>query len=252
VLFERGGHRNLLLHDFGHGLAVQANQYLIVHGGEGMLLDPGGPKVYPNVFAETMIELHDSRLRYIFLSHQDPDICTSLNAWMMDTKADALVSKLWVRFLPHFGIDALLEDRLKAIPDAGMRLELGGAELIILPAHFLHSCGNFHVYDPMSKVLFSGDLGASIGSEETYVRDFDAHAPRMLGFHRRYMASKRALTAWADMVAGLEIRAIAPQHGPIFEGEMVPRFLRWVREIECGVDVMAPLFRIPEAGPHSI
>jgi hemerythrin-like domain-containing protein/glyoxylase-like metal-dependent hydrolase (beta-lactamase superfamily II) len=249
VLFRRDDHRNLLLHDFGHGMAVQANQFLIVHGDEGMLLDPGGPKVYPNVFAETMIELHEGWLRYIFLSHQDPDICTSLNAWLMDTQADALVSRLWSRFLPHFGIDSLLEERMKPIPDGGTRIELGGAELVILPAHFLHSCGNFHVYDPISKVLFSGDLGASIGSEETYVRDFDAHAERMLSFHRRYMASNRALRAWADMVSDLEIDAIAPQHGPIMKGpDMVARFLEWVRRIECGIDVMTPVFRVPPTG----
>jgi flavorubredoxin len=196
-----------------------------------------------------MIELHEGRLRYIFLSHQDPDICTSLNAWLMDTKADALVSRLWIRFLPHFGIDSLLEERLKPIPDGGTRIELGGAELVLLPAHFLHSCGNFHVYDPTSKVLFSGDLGASIGSEETYVHDFDAHAERMLPFHRRYMATNRALRAWADMVSDLEIDAIAPQHGPILKGpDMVARFLEWVRRIECGIDVMEPIFRVPPAG----
>ena len=47
VLFDDGTHRNIMLEDFGlGGLAVQANQHLIVHGTEAMILDPGGHKVY--------------------------------------------------------------------------------------------------------------------------------------------------------------------------------------------------------------
>ena len=50
---------------------------------------------------------------------------------------------------------------LHAIPDEGRIIELGGAKLYYLPAHFLHSEGNFQLYDPTSKILYSGDLGAS-------------------------------------------------------------------------------------------
>lgn len=243
VLYDDGLHKVIRLHDFGHGLAVQANQFLIVHDGQGVLLDPGGPKVYPNLFAETMMEVGDSGLRYLFLSHQDPDICTSLNAWLMDTGADVLVSQLWTRFLPHFGIDRLLEDRLKPIPDEGMDIDLGGARLSILPAHFLHSCGNFQLYDPVSRILFTGDLGASIGVEAPYVEDFDAHVGRMEGFHRRYMACNQALVLWANMVDRLPVQTIAPQHGPILRGEtIVRRFLEWCRTLECGVDLLAAAY----------
>ena len=53
VLFDDGNHRNLLMEDFGlGGLAVQANQHLIVNGEAGLLLDPGGHKVYSKVLAE--------------------------------------------------------------------------------------------------------------------------------------------------------------------------------------------------------
>jgi glyoxylase-like metal-dependent hydrolase (beta-lactamase superfamily II) len=239
VIYDDGEHQNLLLHDFGRGLSVQANQYLIVHKEKGMILDPGGPKVYPQVFAEAMVHLRDGALRYIFLSHQDPDIGTSLNAWLMDTDAAAYTSRLWVRFIPHFGIDKLIEERLNAIPDDGMVLELAGAPLMILPAHFLHSPGNFHVYDPRSKVLFSGDLGASLSDEGTVVDDFDAHIPAMLRFHQRYMAGQKAARLWAKMVRKLDIETIAPQHGAMFRGRpMVSRFIDWVESTPCGLDLL--------------
>ena len=248
VLYARGTHRNVWLDGQGRGLALQANQFLIVHRGEGMVLDPGGPKVYPQVYAEAMKHLSPNGLRYVFLSHQDPDIGTSINAWLMDTQADALISRLWVRFLPHFGIDRLLEHRLHGIPDEGMRIDLAGAELIILPAHFLHSPGNFQVYDPSSRTLFSGDLGASMGTEEEFVSDFAAHVPSMLPFHQRYMTSRVAMRAWADMVRELDIEVIAPQHGALMRGrDMVQQFIDWCAHTSCGVDLIRA-YRVPPRG----
>ncbi len=252
ALFESpGGHRNLLLPDHAAGdAAVQANQHLIVHGGEGMILDPGGHKVYAKALAESLAQLGSGSLKYIFLSHQDPDIVAALNGWLLSTDAVAWAPALWLRFIPHFGIDKYVIDRLKPIPDEGMYLSLGGAELMILPAHFLHSVGNMHVYDPTSKILYSGDLGASVGSPDGCgaVTDFDAHVPSMRGFHERYMVSSKALRGWTAMVRGLDVQCIAPQHGAYFQGpERVGRFLDWLDTLEVGLDRMADCYRVP---PH--
>jgi len=249
ILYDDGIHKNVLLEDFdARGLAVQANQHVIVHGDSGMVLDPGGHKVYSKVLAETFSILSGAKLRYIFLSHQDPDIVAAINGWLMTTDADAYISKLWTRFVPHFGFDHLVADRLKPIPDEGMIFDLGGARLFALPAHFLHSEGNFQLYDPIAKILYSGDLGASIGADYTMVQDFGSHLRYMEGFHRRYMNSNRVMKAWADMVRPLDIDIIAPQHGAIFSGkEMVRQFIDWCANLECGVDLITPLFKVPVA-----
>ncbi len=246
VIFEEGSHRNVLLEDFSEGLAVQANQHVIVHGDQAMILDPGGHKVYNKVMAELNAVLGNAKLRYLFLSHQDPDIVAACNGWLMTTDAEAFVSELWQRFVPHFGLDRLVEDRLKTIPDEGMMLELAGVPLSLIPAHFLHSAGNFQVYDPISKVLYSGDLGASIGQGYVEVSDFDAHLQHMEPFHRRYMASQAAMAAWAHMVRDLDIEVIAPQHGALFRGkEQVGRFVDWAEGFPCGIDVMTGSFKLP-------
>ena len=243
-LYDSGNHKNVLLEDFSGGLAVQANQHLIVHGGNAMLLDPGGHKVYNRVLAETLSQLGPhAKLRYLFLSHQDPDIVAAVNGWLMTTDAEAYASKLWIRFIPHFGLDRLVEERLKPIPDHGMELDLGGCPLRIVPAHFLHSPGNFQVYDPVAKILYSGDLGASIGTEARVVEDFDTHLPYMAGFHHRYMAGNRAMRKWASVVRGLDIEIIAPQHGALFRGKpMVERFIDWCDNLQCGIDVIYDLY----------
>ncbi len=243
-LFDTGNHKNVLLEDFSGGLAVQANQHLIIHGANAMLLDPGGHKVYNRVLSETLSLLGPhAKLRYLFLSHQDPDIVAAVNGWLMTTDAEAYASKLWIRFIPHFGLDRLVEERLRPIPDQGMDLDLGGCLLKILPAHFLHSPGNFQVYDPVAKILYSGDLGASLGTEGRIVEDFDAHVPYMEGFHRRYMASNRAMRAWGAMVRRLDIETIAPQHGAMFQGRaMCERFIAWCEALPCGVDLIDDLY----------
>jgi flavorubredoxin len=247
VLFESASHKNILLEDFNTGSqAVQANQHVILDGKEGMILDPGGHKIYSKVLGATLSELGRAQLKWIFLSHQDPDIVAATNGWLMTTDADAWVSSLWTRFVPHFGLDHLMEKRLRAIPDPGMMLELGATKLAIVPAHFLHSPGNFQIYDSVSKILYSGDLGASIGMDYIEVNDFDAHIKHMDGFHRRYMPSGRTMRAWAKMVRPLDINMIAPQHGALFRGkEMCNKFIDWCEGLSCGVDVMDDVYRIP-------
>jgi flavorubredoxin len=247
VLFHNDLHRNVLFEDFDQGgLAIQSNQHLIVHGASAMILDPGGHKIYSRVLAETFQSLGRAKLTHIFLSHQDPDIVAALNGWLMTTDADAYVSRLWTRFVPHFGLDQLLAHRLHPIEDEGAIFDLDGARLYALPAHFLHSEGNFQLYDPTAKILYSGDLGASIGAPYMIAPDFDEHVRYMEGFHRRYMGSRTVMRAWAEMVRPLDIETIAPQHGALLQGkEMVARFIDWCAGLDCGIDLIPPLFKVP-------
>ncbi len=248
VLFESGNHRNIQLEDLSAGEAsVQSNHHLIVHDGQGMILDPGGHKVYTRALSETMVQVgRGGKLKYILLSHQDPDVVAAINGWLMTTDAVAWAPSLWLRFIPHFGLDRLVTERLKGIPDEGQLLDLNGCKLVLLPAHFLHSPGNFQVYDPLSKILYSGDLGASVGAPYAQVADFQAHLAHMEGFHRRYMTSNKAMKAWAAAVRTLDIETIAPQHGAIFRGkEMVKAFIDWCDGLACGVDLMPPAYKVP-------
>ncbi len=210
-----------------------------------MLLDPGGHQIYRKVMAETFASLGSAKLTHLFLSHQDPDIIAAINGWLMNTDAEAYISSLWVRFVPHFGLDRLVADRLLSIADEGAVFDLDGAKLYALPAHFLHSEGNFQIYDPIS---YSSDLGASIGAPYMIVPNFDDHVRYLEGFHRRYMASRRVMQAWADMVRPLDIETIAPQHGAMMRGrDMVGRFIDWCADLECGEDLITRSSRFRQA-----
>ncbi|CAM2011044.1 MBL fold metallo-hydrolase [Acanthopleuribacter pedis] len=243
VLFEQDGHRNIWLEDFGHGLAVQANQHMIIDDGLALLLDPGGHKAFKPTLAQVTGLIRAADLKYLFLSHQDPDIVAAINGWLLASDAEAYCSKLWVRFVPHFGLDKYLQHRLHAVPDEGMVLELGRNKLHLLPAHFLHSAGNFHLYDPVSRILYTGDLGASMGIDYAFVDDFESHRAYMEPFHQRYMACNKAMRTWARMARRLDIDTIAPQHGAAFRGpEMVNQFMDWAENLACGIDLLDVLY----------
>ena len=58
------------------------------------------------------------------------------------------------------------DGRIVSIPDEGGIVPFGDSVIEAIPANFLHSVGNFHFYDPISKILFSGDVGASMTDKD--------------------------------------------------------------------------------------
>ena len=78
------------------------------------------------------------------------------------------------------------------------------------------------------------------------VADFEAHLKYMEGFHRRYMAGKKAARAWVSMVRTLDVETIAPQHGALFRGKALSgRFLDWLYDLDCGIDLMPEAYLVP-------
>ena len=247
ILYDQGGHKFLFLgwEEQEEETAVQTNQYVITSGDEVMLLDPGGAHVFPRVLANVAEIVDLRKIRHIFYSHQDPDVSSGITLWLsMAERATVHISGLWVRFLPHFGIYDT--KRIAAIPDKGETLPFGkGAAMKLIPSHFLHSTGCFSLFDPVSRVLFSGDIGAAIfpkGGRYPEVGNFENHVRLMEGFHRRYMASNAACRKWVSLVRALGADVIAPQHGAIMKGENVSKFLDWFERLECGVDVLGDIY----------
>jgi flavorubredoxin len=243
-LFRHKGHVCLMFSDLCDegGGAVQSNQFLIVNDDTGAIIDPGGNLAYSELYLSMTRHFSPNRLSAILASHADPDIIASLDRWMTATPdAKLYVSTLWERFVPHFCKPGKTTGRVVGIPDSGMRIPIGGSELIALPAHFMHAEGNFQFYDPTSRILFSGDLGVSMTSGKVAQQVLTSLSPMpngMEAFHRRYMVSNKILRFWARMVRQLPIDMIVPQHGAPLQGAAVKQFIEWVEGLSCGVDLM--------------
>lgn len=241
TLFEGADHSFIWLGAGDPALerGIASNQYLIVDGGEAMLLDPGGYHVFERVFDNTLERIHPDHITRLFLSHQDPDITASLVSWLeVKPGVEVVLSRLWERFIMHLALPAA--PNLHGLPDEGEMVTLpSGASLTFVPAHFLHSPGNFHVYDSASRTLFTGDLGASLVPQDDpdlIVRDFAAHVPLMEGFHRRYLPCNRAVELYLKRVRDLPVDRLCPQHGKVMEGADVARFFDWIAGLDVGFD----------------
>jgi flavorubredoxin len=257
TLYDRDGHRCLMFTDIGHpegadghlDEAVQSNQFLIVDGDTGAIIDPGGNLAYGELYLAMTRHFPPHKLSALLASHADPDIIASLDRWTTSTQAKIYVSALWERFLPHFCKPGKTVGRIVPIPDPGMRIRIGRSDLIALPAHFMHAEGNFQFYDPVSRILFSGDLAVSLVGGKAAgqpVTRLSTLLPSMEKFHRRYMVSNKILRLWADMVSTLPIDMIVPQHGAPLMDQAVPEFIEWIRNVKCGVDLMgAENYRVP-------
>ena len=63
---------------------------------------------------------------------------------------------------------------------------------------------------------------------------FDAHIKHAEYFHRRWMPSNQAKRKWCERVSRLDIDFLCPQHGAIYTGKNVQRFIEWFDAFEVG------------------
>lgn len=212
---------------------IDTNQYMIVSGDEAIVLDPGGVELFAPMLSSILKYVELEQIKYLFASHQDPDIISSLGFWDKTLVKGKLYSPwLWEGFIRHFGMDNI---EFMPIPDSGSVIQVGSVSLTFVPAHYLHSSGNFNVYDPQAKILMSGDIGAALEKQEDvplFVEDFDKHKAAMKMFHQRWMPSNQAKNDWCKRIRGLDIDMMLPQHGRIFKGENVDNFINWFEALE--------------------
>ena len=236
VIFESDTHRWLY---FGRDpekidKIIDTNQYMVVSKNKAILMDPGGIELFAPMLAAVLKQIPIEQLTYLFASHQDPDIISSLGLWDQTLPNAKLYSPwLWEGFIRHFGMDHIIYE---PIADEGGSVQLDSCELQFIPAHYMHSSGNVNVYDAQSKILMSGDIGAALegANASIFVDDFGSHCEKMEFFHRRWMPSNAAKADWIARIRDLEVNMLCPQHGRIFRGEQVGQFLDWFEQLKVG------------------
>ncbi|MFA5982891.1 MAG: MBL fold metallo-hydrolase [Methylococcaceae bacterium] len=219
------------------GNIIDSNQYMVRTANRCLIMDPGGIELFAPMLAAVMHHAPVDQITDLFASHQDPDIISSLGLWDQAVpNAKLHAAALWEGFIRHFGCNSI---EYVGIPDSGGTIKLDNAELQIIPAHYLHSSVNFHIYDPQAKILMSGDVGAALEGPGVpmFVDKFDSHVEKMRFFHQRWMPSNQAKRVWIDRVRMLDIDILAPQHGRMFKGDDVKRFLDWFESLQVGIAV---------------
>jgi len=236
-LFENNSHTWLMFgrDDEKPNEIIDTNQYIVITKNNALLMDPGGIELFSAMLSAVIKQVPANKITHLFASHQDPDIISSLGLWDQALPSATLHSPwIWEGFIRHFGMENIT---YAPIADEGDALKLDGVNLEYIPAHYLHSSGNFNVYDAEAKILMSGDIGAALESVEAplFVDDFDEHIGKMKMFHQRWMPSNSAKNDWVKRVRKLDIDMMCPQHGRIFKGDDVSRFLDWFEALEVGL-----------------
>jgi serine/threonine-protein kinase len=207
-----------------------------------LLVDPGSSSDFAVVSSKVSSLLGGmNRLSAMHINHQDPDVGSSAAAISARhaPHASLLCSEATWRLIVHFNLPRERFINLDKLPQ-GFRLPTGHVMLPV-PSPFCHFRGAVMLYDPATRVLFSGDLFGGItaaGAEGLWADESDW--PGMRAFHQTYMPTQRVLANAVATIRRLDppVEIIAPQHGRLLRGAMLERYLDRIARLPVGLDVM--------------
>jgi eukaryotic-like serine/threonine-protein kinase len=216
-----------------------------------MLIDPGSSSDFAVVSAKVGSVIgRIGAVSGLFINHQDPDVGSSAAQICARYAPRAAIhcSEATWRLIVHFNlprdqfVDTDAARRGVSVPT--------GQVWVPVPSPFCHFRGAVMLYDPETRVLFSGDLLG--GLTEPGPRDLWAEPADWSGiraFHQVYMPTSRALLAAVRAIRKLTppVEIIAPQHGRLLRGPLLDRFLDQLEKLPVGLDILDELGDEPDA-----
>jgi flavorubredoxin len=213
-------------------LGTSYNAYLVVGKEKVALID-----TVQNNFADEMLQkigkvVDPEKIDYLVMNHAEPDhagaiprvMAVAKNAKLVVTKVGADMAKVFYDVPP---------ERTIVVKDGDI-LNLGGKTLKFIDAPWLHWPETMFTYSVEDKVLFPCDFfGAHIAKSKLYDDEVgDIVLPEAKRYYAEIMmpfpvAIQRAL----DKVKNLDLKMIAPSHGPIYRDpkRILDAYEKWAR-----------------------
>ena len=91
ILFESENHKVVVFNDLVTGDGIQANQLVIIHDGHSAVFDPGGDLTYMPLSMAVAKYVRVKDIDFVIATHQDPDIVSSLDKWLMYSDAKVVI-----------------------------------------------------------------------------------------------------------------------------------------------------------------
>ena len=205
------------------------NSYLVKGEYKTALIDTVNPGFEAEFEARINQVSNVEDIDYVIMDHAESDHAAAIpymlgknsKAKLLATKRGADAAKV------YFNIP---EDKIKIVTD-GEIIDLGGKTLRFIVAPMLHWPETMFTYLEEDGVLFPGDF---FGLHTAY-GFYDDQVPEMIPFAQRYFGEimmpykamgKRAL----DKIRDLDIKMIAPSHGPIHRNpeRIIEVYEKWV------------------------
>ncbi|HZI06603.1 MAG TPA: hypothetical protein VEZ71_21415 [Archangium sp.] len=207
-----------------------------------LLIDPGSSSDFAQVSTKVTSLIGGlDRLSAVFINHQDPDVGSSASiiSARYAPKAGILCSEDTWRLIVH---QNLPRGRFIATEKFSHGLNVPtGHKLLPVPSPFCHFRGAVMLYDPATRVLFTGDLFGGVtdvNAQGLWADESDWTGIR--AFHQIYMPVNLALQRVVAVIRKLEpaVEIIAPQHGRLIRGPLIQTFLDRMEKLPVGLDIM--------------
>ena len=175
-----------------------------------------------------MLDTLDGReIDYLVVHHMEPDHAANI-AGVAEAypKMKIVLSAAAAKMLPNFFPEADLSGRLLIVKE-GDTLSLGQHTLQFIAAPMVHWPEVLMSYEQTEKVLFSADGFGKFGAIQNEKRNADGTPADWACEARRYyfnIVGKYGMQVQNVLkkAAGLDIRTIAPLHGPVLTGDLTP------------------------------
>lgn len=212
------------------------NAYLIIDGGEAVLIDGGGRSGFASVVIKILQSgITPSAIKRLVFQNYNSRYTGSLPHLqdLIDREDLQIISD---RNLHRFLQNDCKPNSLLSLEEIGFKFRFSSGrclEFIQIP--FAHAAGSFVTFDPKNKILFSGDLfGCYTSAWNLFLKltprchtciDY-THCPEgrstcpifdIVELHRTIIASERSLRCALDRISTLPFMTIAPQHGSIID-----------------------------------
>ncbi len=206
------------------------NPYLVVVGGEAILIDPGSNPHFPTVARKISSVVKFSKIKYIIIHHQDPDLASNIPVFekLINRKNLRIITTKRVSFLTsYYGFEA----PYRFVEEGS--LSFNGREFKFIKTPYLHAPGAFTTYDKKNKILFSSDIFGAF-SEDWDLYANENYPERMEKFHHTYMPPGEVLKNQMKKLEKMDLNLIAPQHGSVIRKELIKKSILALKKMKTG------------------
>jgi flavorubredoxin len=192
------------------------NAYLVKGKEKTALIDTVNPG-FEKELVEKIGQVTDpTDLDYIVMNHAEPDHANAIPYIMQASKESMLITtEKGAKMAKIF--HRVPDEKIKTVKD-GDTIVLGGKTLQFIEAPMLHWPETMFTYLVEEKVLFSCDFFGAHTAFGIYDEDVEEIIPVAKRYFGEIMMPFRNMGKKAlDKIKNLEIRFIAPSHGPIYK-----------------------------------
>jgi len=208
------------------------NSYLVVGKDKIALVDTVNPGFAGVLFEKIEKIVKPEKIDYVIMNHAEPDHAGGIPAVLSKAKNAKLVTTIkGVEMAEAFyGVPS---EEIKAVKE-GDTLDLGGKTLRFIDAPWLHWPETMFTFCQEDGVLMPCDFfGSHLASDRIFDDEVsDILIPEAKRYYAEIMMPFLQFVVKAlDKVKGMDIKMIAPSHGPIYRNpeKIVQAYERWAR-----------------------